>query len=80
MRLVMETIEIGDKCRICRRIDTKKRSIRKEEEKIKKWNRESGQRASIEKAEENIYYLQQQIYNFECERQARHHLLWYVLN
>ena len=76
MRLVMQTIEIGDKCRICQKIDTKKRSIRKEEEKIKRWNRESGRRASIEKAEEDIYRLQQEIYNLECERQSRQHQLW----
>lgn len=76
MRLVMQTIEIGDKCRICQKIDTKKRSIRKEEEKIKRWNRESGRRASIAKAEEDIYRLQQEIYNLECERQSRQHQLW----
>ena len=80
MRLVMQTIEIGDKCRTCQKIDTKKRSIRKEEEKIKRWNPESGQRASIEQAEENIYDLQQKIYNLEGERQARQHLLWCVPN
>jgi hypothetical protein len=76
MRLVMQTIEIGDKCRICQKIDTKKRSIRKEEEKIRRWSREHGRRASIEKAEEDIYRLQQEIYNLECERQSRQHQLW----
>jgi hypothetical protein len=76
MRLIMQTIEIGDKCKICQKIDIKKRRVRKEEEKIKRWNLESRRRAMIEKAEEDIYHLQVEIYNLECERQSSQHLLF----
>jgi hypothetical protein len=76
MRLVMQTIEIAEKCRICQKIDTKKRSIRKEEDKIKRWKKETGRRASIEKAEEDISRLQQEVYNLECERHSKQQQLW----
>ncbi|KIM94149.1 hypothetical protein OIDMADRAFT_89417, partial [Oidiodendron maius Zn] len=69
MRLVMEAIEISDnKCKTCQKIDTKKQSIRKKKERIKRWNRESGWRALIEKAEEDIYRLELEILNLEGER------------
>jgi hypothetical protein len=68
MRLVMGTYDNPEKCRLCTKIDTKNRSIRKEEEKIKRWRHESGRSASIEKAEDTVYGLKQEIYRLEVER------------
>lgn len=41
MKLVMETYQCVDKCKICTEIVTKLERIRKEEDKIRHWRRES---------------------------------------
>jgi hypothetical protein len=77
MKLVMQTYEVQEKCRTCEKLDTKRRAIRKEEDRIKRWKREGGRTASIEKAEEDIARLQQEIYYLECERYNKKQQLQY---
>jgi hypothetical protein len=71
MKLVMATYSNPEKCRICTKIDTKKRYVNKEEEKIKRWKSESGRPVSIEKAEDTIYALKMEIFNLEMDRYVK---------
>jgi len=71
MKLVMQTYEVKDKCKLCTKIDTKKRMIRKEQDRIKRWRHESGRRASIEKAEDEIQRLETEVYYLEQDKQSK---------
>ena len=61
MKLVMHTYNEVGKCKICVKIDTKMGRIKKEEDRIRRWQREKGRRASIEAAQELIAELQQEV-------------------
>ncbi|KAE9380942.1 hypothetical protein N431DRAFT_459852 [Stipitochalara longipes BDJ] len=71
MKLVMNRYSLPTKCKICTKIDTKERSIRKEEERIRRWRKEHGRTASIEKAQEDIYSYQLDIQRLLGERDER---------
>jgi len=71
MKLVMNRYSLPTKCKICTKIDTKERSIRKEEERIRRWRKEHGRKASIEKAEEDIYSLQLDIQRLMADRDEK---------
>jgi len=71
MKLVMGTYPIAEKCKICKKIDTKERSIRKEEDKIKRWKREGGRNASIEKAYSNINELTHDLNDLVYEKDRK---------
>lgn len=71
MRLVMKTLPNSEKCRLCLKIETKQRNIKKEEERIRRWRHESGRSASIEKSEGIVYQLEQDIYKLGAEVYAR---------
>jgi hypothetical protein len=71
MKLVMNRYSLPTKCKICTKIDTKERSIRKEEERIRRWRKEHGRSASIAKAEEDIYAIQCDIQRLLGERDER---------
>ncbi|KAH8587142.1 hypothetical protein B0O99DRAFT_601960 [Bisporella sp. PMI_857] len=68
MKLVMQTYQVPDKCRICQKIDTKNRAIQKEVEKIKRWRREPNRGASIEKAENDIERHTYDLQRLEMDR------------
>ena len=61
MRLVIETYQIEEKCKICQKFETKYGRIRKEQERIKRWRKEGGRSASIQAAVENIGCLENEI-------------------
>lgn len=72
MKLVMSTVAVGQKCKLCEKIDTKLRRRQGEVERITRWQREGGKfRASIEKALEAISYLDQEVQELYCERTRR---------
>jgi len=75
MKLVMNTVRGEDKCRICTKIDTKKRAIRKEEDKIRRWRREPNRSASIEKAEADIERLRYDLYLLDEEKVRKQSML-----
>ncbi|CZT43357.1 uncharacterized protein RSE6_03386 [Rhynchosporium secalis] len=54
MKLVMHTYPMAEKCKLCEKIATKQRTIRKEEERIDRWRRDTGRSASIEKSQSII--------------------------
>jgi hypothetical protein len=68
MKLVMETYQSFEKCKICTKIDIKNRSIREEEAKIKRLKHELGRFGFIEKAEDTIYTLKQEIHTLEYDK------------
>lgn len=72
MKLVMQTIPTGTKCKLCEKIDTKMRRRTAEVDRIGRWQREGVKfRASIDKAMEIIRCLDGEIYELGCERARR---------
>jgi hypothetical protein len=59
-KLVMATYQMDEKCKFCVKVDTKRGRIRKEQERIKRWNKEDrhGRKASIAAAEDIIDNLE----------------------
>jgi predicted transcriptional regulator len=71
MKLVMETHPVQEKCKICVKVDIKRRAIRKEEKRIERWQREGFRHGPIEKVYSNIERLQEEIRDIEKLR-----LIW----
>lgn len=72
MKLVMQTLPTGTKCKLCEKIDTKMRRRAAEVDRIGRWQREGSKfRASIDKAMEIIRNLDGEIYELSCERNRR---------
>ncbi|KAF2178756.1 hypothetical protein K469DRAFT_731508 [Zopfia rhizophila CBS 207.26] len=71
IKLIMDTVSIGTKCKLCRRIDTKLRRRKIEVERIDRWRRESDKfYALINKAVEVIWSLNNETAQLsrECSR------------
>jgi hypothetical protein len=71
MRLTMNTYKLNEKCKICTKIDTKERAIKKEDANIRRWAKEGGRSASIEKAEDNIFRYEEDIIRLTQERDTK---------
>jgi len=72
MKLIMQTVPVGQKCKLCEKIDTKMRRRAAEVDRINRWQREGNKfRASIDKSMEIIRGLDAEIYELGCERSRR---------
>ena len=72
MKLIMHTVQVPQKCKLCDKIDTKQRRRSAEYERISRWKREGGKfRASIERSSDMIETLEHEINNLLMERQRR---------
>lgn len=72
MKLINQTLPVGQKCKLCEKIDTKQRRRLAEVERIKRWEREGSKfRASIDKSIEMIRSLDYEIWELSCERSKR---------
>ena len=72
MKLIMTTVPVGQKCKLCEKIDTKARRRQAESERVARWTREGSKfRASIEKSTDTIRSLDREINSLEQERQRR---------
>lgn len=72
MKLVMSTLKTGVKCRICDKIDTKRRRRAAEMDRINRWKKGSENRsASIDKSELIIDQLERELADLLNERSAR---------
>ena len=73
MKLVMATYSApgGGKCKLCTKLETKYNRKRKEEDRIRRWEREGGRKASIEQAKQTIYDLEDEINRLLWERQQK---------
>lgn len=74
MKLVHDVIRNCDRCKICQKIDTKRRRQADQLSKIKRWQADGSKlKASIEKATETVHELDREIYQLNVERQRRAH-------
>jgi hypothetical protein len=72
MKLIWVSQEIHQKCRICYKIEAKKRRILNLQNRVERWSLEAGRwKASIELAEDNIRFLNNQITQQEMLRHSR---------
>jgi len=72
MKLVMQTIPTGTKCKLCDKIDTKLRRRAAEADRIARWSREHSKfGASIDKSMDIIRCLDSEVYELSNERQRR---------
>lgn len=72
MKLIMQTLQNSQKCKLCDKIDTKQRRRSAEVERINRWQREGGKfRASIDRSYDMIKVLDQEIYDLGSERRRR---------
>lgn len=72
MKLIMQTVPTGTKCKLCEKIDTKMRRRAAEVDRINRWQREGSKfSASIDKSMDLIRALDSEIYELSCERNRR---------
>ena len=72
MKLIMQTVPVGQKCKLCDKIDTKQRRRAAEIERINRWQREGSKfSASIDRSYDMVKNLDREIYDLGCERQRR---------
>ena len=72
MKLIMQTVPVGQKCKLCDKIETKQRRRAAEVDRISRWQREGSRfSASIDRSYDMIKNLDREIYELGCERQRR---------
>lgn len=72
MKLVMQTVPVGQKCKLCEKIDTKIQRRAAEVERVNRWQKEGNKfQASIAKSMGRIRGLDSEIYDLQCERNRR---------
>ncbi|KAL8763496.1 MAG: hypothetical protein Q9184_000708 [Pyrenodesmia sp. 2 TL-2023] len=72
MKLIMQTVPVSQKCKLCDKIETKQRRRSAEEDRINRWKREGGKfRASIDRSYEMIKSLDREIYELRNERMKK---------
>lgn len=71
MKLIFVSSPVPEKCKICQKIDTKTRSIHKEEDNIARWQKEGGRTHSIDKAFEKINLHEQDRERLYAERDQK---------
>lgn len=59
----------NEKCKLCTKLETKWGRIQKEKERIRRWKKESGRKASIAASEEIIENLESEMNDLELRRQ-----------
>ncbi|KAI4145812.1 MAG: hypothetical protein L6R39_003693 [Caloplaca ligustica] len=72
MKLIMQTVPVSQKCKLCDKIDTKQRRRSAEEDRIARWKREGSKfRASIDRSYDLIKSLDREIYDLRNELKGR---------
>lgn len=72
MKLVNKTEYVKTQCRLCEKIEIKNRRRSAESERVRRWKREGGTLvASIEKSQDTIKTLDQEIMKLQKEREDR---------
>ena len=76
MKLIMQTVPISTKCKLCEKIDTKIRRRQAEVERISRWKREGSKfSASIDRSADIVKSLEKEINDLGYERQRRLHAI-----
>lgn len=81
MKLIMTTLGVSQKCKICERIETKYRRRAGEVDRIHRWQRDGGKfRASIDKSMDAIKHLDHEIIQLSQERIKRSQMItnWFL--
>lgn len=77
MKLIMQTVPVTQKCKLCDKIDTKQRRRSAELDRINRWKREGNKfRASIDRSTDMIKVLDREIFDLGSERQRRLQAIW----
>ena len=72
MKLIMQTVPVSQKCKLCEKIDTKQRRRAAEVDRILRWRREGGKfSASIDRSSDIVKTLEREISDLGYERQRR---------
>ena len=72
MKLVMQTMPVREKCRLCLKIETKTRRMEAELDRIRRWRKEGGRfSASIEKSEQIVKDLERERMDLINDRKQR---------
>ena len=72
MKLIMQTVPVSQKCKLCEKIDTKQRRRAAEVERIVRWKREGSKfSASIDRSADIVKGLEKEIHDLGYERQRR---------
>ena len=72
MKLIMQTVPVSQKCKLCDKLDTKHRRKLAEMERISRWEREPGRfSASIDRSWDIVRALEKEISDLGYERQRR---------
>ena len=72
MKLIMQTVDVPQDCKICEKIKIKRRRQQSEAERIARWAREPHKyRASIEKARDTVQELEDEINKLWSEKQKK---------
>ena len=64
----MMTYQMEEDCKLCQKLQTKWGRVQKEQERIKRWKKESGRKASIAASEELIEKLEQEINDLNARK------------
>ena len=76
MKLIMQTVPVSTKCKLCDKIDTKVRRRQAEFERISRWRREGSKfSASIDRSADIVKSLEKEINDLTYERQKRMHAI-----
>lgn len=72
MKLIMQTVPVATKCKLCEKIDTKQRRRTAEVDRILRWKREGAKfSASIDRSADMVKSLEKEINDLGFERQRR---------
>jgi hypothetical protein len=72
MKLIMQTVPVSQKCKLCDKIETKQRRRAAEVDRINRWKREGSKfSASIDKSSAIVKTLEKEITDLAYERQRR---------
>lgn len=71
MKLVYQVHHLEEKCRLCQKLSTKKKRVKQELERVTRWKKEGGKRASIEKALDTVEQLEGEIQALVDDRNRR---------
>ena len=72
IKLVMQSMDIDQKCRLCDKIDTKQRRRNAEKDRINRWRKEGGKfTASIERSLDIVAQIERELLELYQERRKR---------
>ncbi|EJT75080.1 hypothetical protein GGTG_08918 [Gaeumannomyces tritici R3-111a-1] len=75
LKLVYETFHQASTCRLCEQLEKKQRRYNKMAADVERWSREGGRPATIEKTQQDMYEISQQMNAIYLEHQARERML-----